>query len=390
MTPTSSSPPTAPPCATWTRSSEVEWDKVVLDEAQAIKNPASETAQQLRAAPGPQPGRPHRHPDRERPRRPVGDHGLHQPGPGRYRGRLHRPAVASRATGDGSGPRRALRALNGILVFRRTKAEPAIAAELPDRIDELDHCAMTPEQIGLYQAVLDDLVVETADADDTPQKQGRRPGRHHGAEADLQPPGDYQADDRPLDGRSGKLARLNEIVDIGVRRRRAGADLHPLRLLGREAGRLPHRAHRHRHRLLPRRPGPDGAGPAGRGLPGREGPGRHGALAEGGRHGSQPDRGQPRRALRPLVEPGGRGPGPGPGLADRPDQHGHLPPAGLPRHGRRAGRRGGGRQAPDRRHGAAEVELDRRSRRRTAAGGARHRCRCDPGRGRHRLVEILS
>ena len=26
-----------------------------------------------------------------------------------------------------------MRALNGILVFRRTKAEPAIAAELPDR-----------------------------------------------------------------------------------------------------------------------------------------------------------------------------------------------------------------------------------------------------------------
>ena len=57
--------------------------------------------------------------------------------------------------GDGEA---ALRALNGILVFRRTKSEPAVAAELPDRIDELDHCTMTPEQIGLYQAVLDDLV----------------------------------------------------------------------------------------------------------------------------------------------------------------------------------------------------------------------------------------
>ena len=70
-----------------------------------------------------------------------------------------------------SGPRRrsssqlsrrgrgsALRALNGILVFRRTKSEPEVAAELPDKIDELDHCTMTPEQIGLYQAVLDRLV----------------------------------------------------------------------------------------------------------------------------------------------------------------------------------------------------------------------------------------
>ena len=60
--------------------------------------------------------------------------------------------------GEGRKGEGALRALNGILVFRRTKDEPVIAAELPDRIDELDRCAMTPEQIGLYQAVLDSLI----------------------------------------------------------------------------------------------------------------------------------------------------------------------------------------------------------------------------------------
>ena len=36
---------------------------------------------------------------------------------------------------------------------------------------------------------------------------------------------------------------------------------------------------------------------------------RPGAVAQGGRHRAQPDRRQPRRALRPVVEPGGRGPG---------------------------------------------------------------------------------
>ena len=40
-----------------------------------------------------------------------------------------------------------------------------MAAELPDRIDELDHCTMTPEQIGLYQAVLDGLVADAAAAE---------------------------------------------------------------------------------------------------------------------------------------------------------------------------------------------------------------------------------
>ena len=40
---------------------------------------------------------------------------------------------------------------------------PDVARELPDRIDELDHCTMTAEQIGLYQAVLDELVAQAAD-----------------------------------------------------------------------------------------------------------------------------------------------------------------------------------------------------------------------------------
>src|SRR6185295_16229890 len=74
-----------------------------------------------------------------------------------------RPQFIARLSNDGTTTRvqaeDAMHALNGILVFRRTKAEPMIAAELPDQIDELDHCAMTPEQIGLYQAVLDKLVI---------------------------------------------------------------------------------------------------------------------------------------------------------------------------------------------------------------------------------------
>ena len=50
-TPTSSSPPTAPRCATSTRSPRSQWARVVLDEAQAIKNPANDTSQQLRRIP---------------------------------------------------------------------------------------------------------------------------------------------------------------------------------------------------------------------------------------------------------------------------------------------------------------------------------------------------
>ena len=107
-----------------------------------------------------------------------------------------------------------LAALNGILVFRRTKAEPQIAAELPDRIDELDHCTMTAEQIGLYQAVLDRLVADTADQESGPKKKGAVLAAITALKQICNHPVNYIEDGEPLDGRSGKLARLNEILEV--------------------------------------------------------------------------------------------------------------------------------------------------------------------------------
>src|SRR5439155_20972868 len=107
----------------------------------------------------------------------------------------------------------ALRALNGILLFRRTKAEPEVAAELPDKIDELDHCTMTVEQIGLYQAVLDELV-EKADRDgDGEAKKGAILAAITALKQICNHPAAYRDDRQPLAGRSGKLARLEEIVE---------------------------------------------------------------------------------------------------------------------------------------------------------------------------------
>ncbi len=191
----------------------VDWGKVVLDEAQAIKNPASDTAIQLRRI-------------EARTRvaltgTPI-ENGLGDlwaimdyTNPGLVGPRAAFVSQLSQpGTSGKTGAEQALRALNGILVFRRTKAEPAIAAELPDRIDELDLCAMTPEQIGLYQAVLDQLVVDTSESEDgSPQKKGAVLAAITALKQICNHPAAYEGDDEPLDGRSGKLARLNEIVD---------------------------------------------------------------------------------------------------------------------------------------------------------------------------------
>ncbi|WP_419841443.1 DEAD/DEAH box helicase [Candidatus Poriferisodalis sp.] len=194
---------------------DIAWDRIVVDEAQVIKNHTSETAKQLRrlsarirlALTG----------------TPI-ENGL---------GDLwaimdfcNPDLVGSRASfiaqlqqlGDARGAAEsALHALNGVLVFRRTKAESQIAAELPDRIDELAHCAMTPEQIGLYQAVLDQLVADTAESE---QAGNQRKGVVLAAITALKQicnhPLNYRPDDfdTRIEGRSGKLARLHEILDV--------------------------------------------------------------------------------------------------------------------------------------------------------------------------------
>ena len=138
----------------------------------------------------------------------------------------------------------ALRALNGLLIFRRTKSEPEIAAELPDKVDKLDHCSMTAEQIGLYQAVVNRLLEGGLDGDSN-QRKGAVLAAITALKQICDHPAAYLRDDddqTSLVGRSGKLARLEEIVGRRVRRRRADPDLHPLRPLGGGAGQASERA----------------------------------------------------------------------------------------------------------------------------------------------------
>jgi SNF2 family DNA or RNA helicase len=71
---------------------------------------------------------------------------------------------------------------------------------------------MTPEQIGLYQAVLDGVVKAAADEGGEP-KQGAILAAITALKQICNHPAAYQADDRPLEGRSGKLTRLEEIVE---------------------------------------------------------------------------------------------------------------------------------------------------------------------------------
>jgi hypothetical protein len=226
---------------------KIGWRRIVVDEAQVIKNHQSETAQALR-----------RLPQRSRlamtgtpVENGLGDlwsildfanPGLVGPrtafveqltastaGSGEKSAAAVGTAalISGRAATSGGGvavaaappvPRpeeAALRALNGLLVFRRTKLEPEIAAELPDKVDKLDHCAMTAEQVGLYQAVVDRLVADGLDADVNARK-GQVLAAITALKQICDHPAAYLGEDADteagLSGRSGKLARLEEIV----------------------------------------------------------------------------------------------------------------------------------------------------------------------------------
>jgi superfamily II DNA or RNA helicase len=197
---------------------ELAWRSVILDEAQAVKNPTSETAQTLRRIPATirlaMTGTPVEN--------GLGDLwailDFANPGLLGTRSAFVSQLSGSVSGNDAAGPggrsasaaESALRALNGLLVFRRTKSEPIVAAELPDRIDELDRCTMTPEQIGLYQAVLDRLVTGSETGE---HRQGEILAAITALKQICNHPAAYQDDGRPLEGRSGKLARLDEIVE---------------------------------------------------------------------------------------------------------------------------------------------------------------------------------
>jgi superfamily II DNA or RNA helicase len=203
--------------------SKITWRRVVVDEAQVIKNHQSDTARELRRLQAHSrmalTGTPvenglgdlwaildFTNPGLVGPRNAFIENLSRNSAPAANGSTAQTPARASEES--------ALRALNGLLIFRRTKNEPEIAAELPDKVDKIEHCPMTAEQIGLYQAVIDRLLSGGLEADSNARK-----GQVLAAITALKQICDHPAaylredDDRDtLAARSGKLARLEELV----------------------------------------------------------------------------------------------------------------------------------------------------------------------------------
>ena len=172
------------------------------DEAQMVKNSLSRTARELRRIPARRARGADGHARREQPLRPVGDPGLDDAGPARHaRRRSARPGPSRSRRTATRRPRSAWPSSSGRSCCAAARPIPGIAPELPPKTETDQPVALTPEQAGLYEAV-----VREAMARDLRRRRHRaaraRAQAADVAEADLQPPGSLPRRARRRAGRA--------------------------------------------------------------------------------------------------------------------------------------------------------------------------------------------
>ena len=104
-----------------------------------------------------------------------------------------------------------LRNLTQPFVLRRLKTDKKIISDLPDKVEMKDYCTLTKEQASLYKAVVDDLS-ETLAIQDGMTRRGMVLASLMKLKQVCNHPAQFAGDGTTIDGRSGKLERLTDIL----------------------------------------------------------------------------------------------------------------------------------------------------------------------------------
>ncbi|MGC5049915.1 DEAD/DEAH box helicase [Micromonospora sp. DT48] len=189
------------------------WGLVIADEAQMVKNDSSKTAHALRVIPT-----AHRLALSGTPIQNSLDDLwalLDWTTPGLLSSKTaFRRHYSGPIRNGAQAPRLRLARLTGLVVLRRRKDDPDIAPELPAKTVSHQAVALTSEQIGLYQAVVDDSLTRIADLDENARR-GRILALLTALKQICNHPAQYLKETGPhLAGRSGKLDALTDIIDI--------------------------------------------------------------------------------------------------------------------------------------------------------------------------------
>ena len=190
----------------------VPWRAVILDEAQNIKNPASQQARTAQGLPADYrialTGTPvENH---------VGDlwsiMQFLNPGllgtQAEFKRNYFQPIQAGR---DGAAAAR-LQKATGPFILRRLKTDRSIIDDLPDKRETKQYCNLTREQATLYQAVLREAETRLESAEGM-KRRGSILDTLTRLKQACNHPRQLLGDNSAITGRSGKLARLQEILD---------------------------------------------------------------------------------------------------------------------------------------------------------------------------------
>ena len=191
----------------------VEWARVVCDEAQNIKNHATRQAQAVRAIPAAARIALTGTPVENR----LSDlwsimeftnPGLLGPAE-KFRQKY---AIPIERGGDEEATAR-LRRITGPFLLRRLKTDKSIISDLPDKLEMKVWCNLTAEQASLYQATVTDMLARIEAADEGIERRGLVLATMAKLKQVCNHPAHLLGDGSRLPGRSGKLARLEEICD---------------------------------------------------------------------------------------------------------------------------------------------------------------------------------
>jgi SNF2 family DNA or RNA helicase len=105
-----------------------------------------------------------------------------------------------------------LRSVTGPFILRRHKSDAAIIADLPAKQEYTVTCTLTGEQATLYAAVLRDFDATLAQ-DESIERRGKILGALSKLKQICNHPAQFAGDNSALAGRSGKLARLEEMLE---------------------------------------------------------------------------------------------------------------------------------------------------------------------------------
>ena len=199
---------------------EVPWSGVVLDEAQNIKNPETKQARAARSLPADYrialTGTPVEN--------NVGDLWsiMEFLNPGflgsqtAFRQNYFVPIQSERDPGAAER----LRRITGPFILRRLKTDRSIISDLPDKLEAKVFCPLTREQASLYASVLKQME-ETLEASEGIQRRGMVLATLLRLKQVCNHPALFLDDNSAVEGRSGKLTRLTEmlgeIIEVGDR-----------------------------------------------------------------------------------------------------------------------------------------------------------------------------